>query len=156
MPSNADDEQAEVRLTETDVQEILNPGEVPGLPPLEATNMDEDGDEDDEDGDDNPLAEAAGTMARLAADGTADDRKPPALPAAAAPAREREGQGVLAPCRRVAECSAAAAAVDVACGRCGWAAAPPLGGGGVSACFRAQTGGLFPGKRVPRCPCVPS
>jgi len=86
MPSNADDEQAEVRLTETDVQEILNPGEVPGLPPLEATNMDEDGDEDDEDGDDNPLAEAAGTMARLAADGTADDRKPPALPAAAAPA----------------------------------------------------------------------
>ena len=32
MPSNADDEQAEVRLTETDVQEILNPGEVPGLP----------------------------------------------------------------------------------------------------------------------------
>lgn len=98
MPSNAgDDEQAdgaaEVRLTETDVQEILNPGEVPGLPPLEAANIE--GAADSQDSQDNhqdtPLAEAAGTMASLADDDNAgamdvddDDRKPPALPAAEA------------------------------------------------------------------------
>ncbi|EJK55027.1 hypothetical protein THAOC_25286, partial [Thalassiosira oceanica] len=96
MPSNAgEDEQAdgaaEVRLTETDVQEILNPGEVPGLPPLEAANIEGAADsQDSQDHQDTPLAEAAGTMASLADDDNAgamdeddDDRKPPALPAAA-------------------------------------------------------------------------